>query len=240
MDSGILFAYGLAKSYTNKAIGDIDISGEVAEQLPSAVDDYLSEHIDPETGYVLDNSLTLENAAAQAKAVGDALSQMVERNEIVYHKANFDTSYDETYVNNGYIESTGTFRADNGYRTYYLKLDANMSVYLEKATSYNSNLSLAIYSTSGISRNDFVARYRTSDNNMPSKENRLALNSGQWVAVTIYASFDYDFNFGTNEIIVTPTNSLINAIVANVPDGYIFSGKVTKTATSLFVYIGNI
>ena len=38
------------------------------------IDAWLAAHVDPETGYVLDDSLTLENAAAQAKAVGDALA----------------------------------------------------------------------------------------------------------------------------------------------------------------------
>ena len=38
------------------------------------VDEYCEEHFVQETGYVLDDTLTLENAAAQAKAVGDALA----------------------------------------------------------------------------------------------------------------------------------------------------------------------
>lgn len=38
------------------------------------IDAWLDEHVAQETGYVLDDSLTLANAAAQAKATGDAIA----------------------------------------------------------------------------------------------------------------------------------------------------------------------
>lgn len=47
--------------------------------LPGVVDDWLSDHVDPETGYVLDDTLALENAAAPAKTVGDALTAQSEK-----------------------------------------------------------------------------------------------------------------------------------------------------------------
>ena len=43
----------------------------IGADTPETVAEWLSEHVDPETGYVLDNSLTVEGAAADAKAVGD-------------------------------------------------------------------------------------------------------------------------------------------------------------------------
>lgn len=57
-------------------LGDV-----VADQLPAIaadaaaaeVSDWLAAHVDPETGYVLDSSLTVEGAAADAKAAGDAI-----------------------------------------------------------------------------------------------------------------------------------------------------------------------
>lgn len=112
---------GAARKYTDKAIGDIDISGEVAEQLPSAVDDYLSDRIDPETGYVLDNSLTLENAAAQAKASGDAISNLksalmqaigsVYKYNFVWEQGSINTSGSD-------IESTTRIRTKDYYEIY--------------------------------------------------------------------------------------------------------------------------
>ena len=44
-----------------------------ADGVPDAVADWLSEHVDPETGYVVDDTLTIEGAAADAKAVGDRI-----------------------------------------------------------------------------------------------------------------------------------------------------------------------
>ena len=40
-------------------------------QVEAAVDEWLEENISPESGYVLDRTLTLENAAAPADLVGD-------------------------------------------------------------------------------------------------------------------------------------------------------------------------
>lgn len=39
-------------------------------RIASAADDWLSENVDPETGYVLDRTLAMENAAAPADLVG--------------------------------------------------------------------------------------------------------------------------------------------------------------------------
>ena len=48
----------------------------------SATENWLSEHVDPETGYVLDNTLAVEGAAADSKAVGDALDLKVDTADI--------------------------------------------------------------------------------------------------------------------------------------------------------------
>ena len=39
-----------------------------------AVSDWLDEHVDPETGYVIDDTLLIEGAAADAKATGEAIA----------------------------------------------------------------------------------------------------------------------------------------------------------------------
>lgn len=56
------------------------------QQIATATGNWLGEHVDPETGYVLDTSLTVEGAAADAKAVGDAL--------IPISKAQIDALFD--------------------------------------------------------------------------------------------------------------------------------------------------
>ena len=68
-------------------IGDVvadQISAVVAAQLPEVVATetagqaaaWLENHVDPETGYVIDDSLTIQGAAADAKATGDAISDL--------------------------------------------------------------------------------------------------------------------------------------------------------------------
>ena len=55
------------------------LPAEVADQLPAVVATetagqaaaWLAEHVDPDTGYVIDDSLTVSGAAADAKATGD-------------------------------------------------------------------------------------------------------------------------------------------------------------------------
>ena len=39
-----------------------------------AVEGWLDEHVDPETGYVVDDTLAIEGAAADSKAAGDAIA----------------------------------------------------------------------------------------------------------------------------------------------------------------------
>lgn len=46
------------------------------EYVTAAVEAWLSEHVDPSTGYVLDDTLTVEGAAADAKAAGEAVGEL--------------------------------------------------------------------------------------------------------------------------------------------------------------------
>ena len=64
------------------AVVAAQLSDVVADQLPAIaasaaaaeVGDWLTAHIDPDTGYVIDDTLTTVNAAADAKATGDAIN----------------------------------------------------------------------------------------------------------------------------------------------------------------------
>ena len=46
------------------------------EVVAEATAAWLDEHVDPETGYVIDDSLTIEGAAADAKKVGDEMDAL--------------------------------------------------------------------------------------------------------------------------------------------------------------------
>ena len=61
---------------------ETDIATELAdvadpEAIAEAVGDWLGDHVDPETGYVVDDSLSVEGAAADAKATGEAVSDLL-------------------------------------------------------------------------------------------------------------------------------------------------------------------
>lgn len=48
------------------------LKGKTAAEVSA----WLDEHVDPETGYVLDNTLTIEGAAADAKSAGDKIGEV--------------------------------------------------------------------------------------------------------------------------------------------------------------------
>lgn len=58
-----------------EVLGDIsellELASTIPDDLPGYITNWLDTNIDPATGYVLDNSLTLSNAAAPADKVGD-------------------------------------------------------------------------------------------------------------------------------------------------------------------------
>lgn len=53
-----------------------DVLEEVEDDIPTAVASWLDEHVDPSTGYVVDDSLSIQGAAADAAKVGELKSQI--------------------------------------------------------------------------------------------------------------------------------------------------------------------
>lgn len=170
-----------------------------------------------------------------------------EQDEIIYHKADFQSTYDSTYVNEGYISDTGQFKTSTSYRTYYMQATEAMNVWLERSISGGDYyLSIAVYNGT-VSQSSFVARYRSMDDDLPTQANRLAVTTGQWIAITYsYSSQqDRDFNLYTglyNSSITNPvpTEEFMAEINERIELPSNAVGKVTKTATSLTVNIGKL
>ena len=45
----------------------------ISVNTTQTITEWLNNHVNPETGYVLDDTLSIEGAAADSKAVGDAI-----------------------------------------------------------------------------------------------------------------------------------------------------------------------
>lgn len=97
------------------------VTAKVTDQLPGEVSSWLSEHVDPDTGYVIDDTLTIADAAADAKATGDAIAAILTEkdliNEIVSDEAPIltDLISDTTTTINGvsYTLSANTLTVAN-------------------------------------------------------------------------------------------------------------------------------
>lgn len=74
-----------ASNYANNAEGyasnasdvydqTLDLYNDITSTVQQDVSDWLGSHVDPQTGYVVDDSLTIQGAAADAKATGDRLT----------------------------------------------------------------------------------------------------------------------------------------------------------------------
>lgn len=131
------------------------------EAIAEAVADWLDDHVDPETGYVIDNSLSVEGAAADAKAAGDEIADLKSAindiEDVVYFKStnlyNPALQTSETisphYYYNGAPYSTTQF--DSAYNCTAL-------IPIEPSTTYTIALVPAM--------NDYTLPWRTSAQGM--------------------------------------------------------------------------
>lgn len=66
----------------------LDLYNDLSGTIQQEVSDWLTARVDPETGYVLDDSLTIQGAAADAKAAGDRIEEATELANTADFRAN--------------------------------------------------------------------------------------------------------------------------------------------------------
>jgi lysophospholipase L1-like esterase len=114
---------------TNYAFDEVSGTWSAAtitmQDIKDEIDSWLENNIDPDSGYALDRTLSLENAAAPADMVGDlksALQDSEETDQMILDKL-YLHGYG-TWVNNYYINENGNEVYSTG--AHYLKgIDAN-------------------------------------------------------------------------------------------------------------------
>ena len=140
-------------------IGDVvaaQISAVVADQLPAVVATetagqaaaWLETHVDPDTGYVIDDTLTITDAAADAKATGDALTTLnnaltalddsIELNEKQFYPELFTLTKKAVKLNRaGYkLKGDGKIEENASYDTMFYEIEKNEIVFIIAGTSY--------------------------------------------------------------------------------------------------------
>lgn len=93
-----------------------DYADHIADPVSGLVTGWLNEHVDPDTGYVIDNTLTVQNAAADAKKVGDELTDV---KSALSRVSNVKMAYSvfTPAWNEGYIQSSDGTPSSGG--TYH-------------------------------------------------------------------------------------------------------------------------
>ena len=123
-------------------------------------------------------------------SAGDAVRGQITNtnNDLGYLNNSFSMGYftenNEIFTKKlGYNASNVGWDANANYNSYYFIAPKNIIVYAENSTNY-SYYAIEIYNGE-VSQANFVARYRDSDNNMPTKNNPLTVTKGQTLVVTI-------------------------------------------------------
>ena len=140
----VTLTFGLPRGEKGET-GDTGATGyPTDEQVAEAVGDWLEDNVDPDTGYVIDNTLLIENAAADAKKTGEeinAVKSAVSDDYLaetpileIYATSTssqyyFDTSYLKyTSSSSGkYVSTRNLIPLDSGYSAVKSS-DANLSV----------------------------------------------------------------------------------------------------------------
>ena len=103
--AGVDYLKSAPVTSVNGQTGDVTIQPATDAQVTTAVNTWLGENVAQETGYVLDASLTMSNAAPPASAVGDLKSAFITDTEAITGNTPL------VFTPGRYLASSGTMKA---------------------------------------------------------------------------------------------------------------------------------
>lgn len=88
----------------------------MSQKIAEATAEWLEENVDPDSGYAIDKSLTVENAAADAKKTGDELSYLKSAlNDITNLVPTSDNLFNGTFEITGGVNPDGAFNTNSAF-----------------------------------------------------------------------------------------------------------------------------
>ena len=126
----------------NGQTGDVAVQAATDAQVATAVNTWLGNNVDPATGYVLDSTLTMSNAAPPASAVGELKSAFLRQThpgdnvitDLIFNQgAYYNSTANDLYVVDANWGHTDKI-AITGGKTYFINTPANQYI-----SFYDSN-----------------------------------------------------------------------------------------------------
>lgn len=88
------------------------IQSTVISQTTSATEAWLAAHVNPQTGYVVDNTLSIAGAAADSKTTGDAINSIKDILDVETYHTVTETTFDPII---GFVTKTGSTGSSSDY-----------------------------------------------------------------------------------------------------------------------------
>ena len=201
------------------------LGGHIEEDVANATEAWLEENVDPDTGYVLDRTLEMSNAAAPADLVGDLKTATVNKmKEVPANENMFDEEHNSVVLSAQYKK--GTVYLD-GYVGY-------VDVSTKGVGNYSYITDLHVYNASD---EDMGVSFGSASANATRSGKPVNIPSG---AVKMEFTYRIKYSGGdlVREVMVTKGNTVPDKYVAYVA-GTIFkhSTYITKDEGLFICYV---